>query len=56
MAKLILLDHIRLCGGSKESFPKMKLKSLLDSLSREIFDSTMKSQFQKAMSERIRGL
>ncbi len=56
MAKLILLDHIRLCGGSKESFPKKKLKSLLDSLSREIFDSTMKSQFQKAMSERIRGL
>ena len=56
MAHIVLTEHIRSMGVSFERFPHDKLGSLIDSVSREIFDVSIRESFRKSMSAKIRGL
>lgn len=56
MAKIVLRDQINTLCESLERFPDTKLEILLDSVSREILDESMRGQFRHAMLEQIRAL
>jgi len=56
MASVVLAEHIKLLGASMERFPRDKIGGLIDSVSREIFDESIRARFRQNMSERIRGL
>ena len=45
IASLIVRDHVRALGESMEKFPKMRLTTLLESLSKEIPDDKLKLDF-----------
>jgi type II secretory pathway predicted ATPase ExeA len=56
MAHIVLSDHIKMAGESFDRFPRDKISGLIDSVSREIFDETIRERFRRQMSERIRAL
>jgi general secretion pathway protein A len=56
MARIVLRDQIKNLGESSESFHLVKLDGLLESLSREILDETMRAQFRQHMIRQIRTL
>ena len=56
MAHIVLSEHIKLIGESFDRFPRDKIDGLVDSVSREIFDESIREHFRRNMSERIKGL
>jgi general secretion pathway protein A len=56
MAHIVLRDQIRAIGESPDRFPNTKLEMIIDSVSGEILDETMRQQFRKRVDEHIRSL
>ena len=56
MSKIVLRDQIKTLGESSERFPHSKVDMLLESVSREILDEGMRTQFRHQMLEQIRTL
>jgi general secretion pathway protein A len=54
MASIVLQDHIRRGGYSKEAFPKEKLEKLVETVSEEIVDPYMRREFRKTVDHRMR--
>ena len=53
MAHLVIRDQISALGESRDSFPQVKLKELIEMVSREILNETMKTHFQEMMLQEI---
>ena len=56
MARIVLAEHIKHAGVSAARFPRDKIAGLVDSVSREIFDESIRNQFRQHMSERMKRL
>jgi type II secretory pathway predicted ATPase ExeA len=56
MAKLIIDDQITDLGESRDSFPQSKLAELIERVSREIFNGTMRARFLDKMAQAISTL
>jgi type II secretory pathway predicted ATPase ExeA len=56
MAHIVLADHTKLLGHALDRFPREKIGGLIESVSREIFDETIRERFRHSMSERVKGL
>jgi general secretion pathway protein A len=56
MAPLVMTEHIRSLGTSSDHFPFDKITSLIDSVSREIFNESNRDRFRQSMSDKIRGI
>lgn len=56
MAKLIVCDQISYLGESRDSFPQKKLAELIERVSREIFNETMRGRFQQTMARAVSSL
>ena len=54
MASIILQDHIRRGGYSKEAFPREKLNTLVETISEEIVNPYMRQEFRKKVDDRMR--
>jgi hypothetical protein len=54
MASIVLQDHVRRGGHSKEAFPKEKLDHLVESISEEIVNPYMRQEFRKKVDDRMR--
>ena len=54
MAALVLRDQAKSLGESLNEFPQGKVRTLLDAVSQEICDETMKRIFQRVASDRMR--
>jgi general secretion pathway protein A len=55
MAQIVLLEHVKLLGQSLEYFPREKVAGLIESVSREIFDDSIREKFRRSMSQRVKG-
>lgn len=53
MADLVLREQISALGESRDAFPEVKLGRLIDSLSGEILNESMRARFQDAMQREI---
>ena len=56
MAHLVLRDQIAALGESQDAFPQLKLKHLIDLISREILNETMRERFQHMMFQEMDAL
>ena len=56
MAKLIIDDQIADLGESRDSFPQKKLGDLIERVSREIFNDTMRALFLDKMAQAVSAL
>ncbi|HKX49632.1 MAG TPA: hypothetical protein VJQ48_04300, partial [Candidatus Binatia bacterium] len=56
MAKLIIDDQIADLGESRDSFPQRKLAELIERVSREIFNDTMRARFLDKMEQAVSAL
>lgn len=55
MAQIVLIEHAKLVGQSLEHFPREKLGGLIESVSREIFDDSVREKFRRTMAEALKG-
>ena len=53
MADIVLRAHISALGESRDAFPQVKLGRLIESVSREILNETMRARFQDAVHREI---
>ena len=53
MAHLVLRDQISALGESRDAFPQIKLKELIELVSREILNEAMRAHFQDMMHQEI---
>jgi hypothetical protein len=56
MASVIIRDRIALLGESPESFPKSRLKELIELICAEILNQELKENFRQAISSEVRFL
>ena len=56
MANLIIDDQIADLGESRDCFPQSKLVELIDRVSREIFNGTMRARFLDKMAQAVSAL
>jgi type II secretory pathway predicted ATPase ExeA len=56
MAKLIIDDQIADLGESRDSFPQKKLAEVIERVSREIFNDTMRARFLDKMEQAVSAL
>ena len=56
MAHLVLRDQISALGESRDAFPQIKLSDLIEVVSREILNETMRARFQDMMFQEIDAL
>jgi hypothetical protein len=56
MAHLVLRNQIASLGESQDAFPQIKLRQLIDLVSREILNETMRASFQNMMFEEMESL
>ncbi|MPZ76788.1 MAG: AAA family ATPase [Deltaproteobacteria bacterium] len=56
MASVVLKDRVASLGESLDRFPKSKISNLIEALSHEILDTSMKQTFQQLAQERISTL
>jgi type II secretory pathway predicted ATPase ExeA len=56
MAHIVLSEHLKHLGVSLDRFPREKIGGLIDSVSREIFDESIKERFRQSMFEGIKAL
>jgi|ERR1044071_568925 type II secretory pathway predicted ATPase ExeA len=50
MAQIVLAEHVKLLGQSLDHFPREKVAGLIESVSREIFDDSIRERFRRSMS------
>ena len=55
MAHIVLSEHVKLLGGSIDQFERNKIELLIDSVSREIFDQSIRAHFRQNMSTKLRS-
>jgi len=55
MAQIVLAEHVKLLGQSLDHFPKEKIAGLIESVSREIFDDSIRERFRRSMSRGTKG-
>lgn len=55
MASLIVRDHVRTLGESMEQFPQKRLSELLESLSKEISDNKLRTDFRERFGDKTLG-
>ncbi len=53
MASIVLKDRVASLGESLDRFPEEKLKGLIELVSDEILDPSMRQDFQKLVQERL---
>jgi len=56
MAHIVLSEHIKLLGGSFDQFGRDKIDLLIDSVSREIFDQSIRAHFRENMSAKLNAV
>ncbi|HYA30267.1 MAG TPA: AAA family ATPase [Acidobacteriota bacterium] len=56
MAPIVLSEQVKRFGASMDGFPRDKIVNLIESVSKEIFDESIRDQFRKGMSDGIRTL
>jgi hypothetical protein len=56
MGRVVLSEQIQSLGGSPDRFPREKLGELIESVSREIFDESIRETFCRNMSVGARAL
>jgi general secretion pathway protein A len=56
MAHLVLRDQIAALGESQAAFPRIKLRQLVELVSREILNETMRDRFQNMMFQEMEAL
>jgi hypothetical protein len=56
MAPLVLRDQFAALGESPQAFPQPKLAQLIELVSREILNETMRLRFQDMMAQEIEAL
>jgi len=56
MAHIVLSEHVKLLGGSFDHFERSKIELLIDSVSREIFDQSIRANFRHNMSAKLRAI
>jgi general secretion pathway protein A len=56
MAHLVLRDQVAALGESRDAFPEIKVRELIDLVSQEILNETMRARFQDMMFEEIDAL
>jgi type II secretory pathway predicted ATPase ExeA len=56
MAQIVLSEHVRLLGAASDRFPREKIGSLIESVSKEIFDESIRERFRQSMSEGMKRL
>src|SRR5262249_15042578 len=56
MAHIVLSEHVKLLGESFDHFERNKIELLIDSVSREIFDQSIRSHFRQNMSAKLRAI
>jgi type II secretory pathway predicted ATPase ExeA len=56
MARVVLSEHVKLFGASADRFPLDKIGTLIDSVSREIFNESIRERFRRAMFEGIKRI
>jgi type II secretory pathway predicted ATPase ExeA len=54
MAQIVLSEHVRLLGATLDRFPREKVGTLIESVSREIFDESIRERFRQNMSEWVK--
>ena len=55
MAQIVLVEHVKLLGQSLDHFPREKVAGLIESVSREIFDDSIRAKFRRSMSQGMKG-
>jgi general secretion pathway protein A len=56
MAQLVIRDQISALGESRDAFPQKRIGDLIELVSREILNETMRSRFHKMMFQEIDAL
>jgi type II secretory pathway predicted ATPase ExeA len=56
MAQLVIRDQIVMLGESHAAFPQLRIGELIELVSREILNETMRTRFQKMMFQEIDAL
>ena len=54
MATVVVRDCVKHLGGSLDEFPREKFAILIDAVSQEILDESMRRMFQRSVPERLR--
>jgi hypothetical protein len=53
MAQRVLREQISALGESRDAFPQMKLRELVELVSREILNETMRARFENTIFQEI---
>jgi len=56
MGQIIFSEQLKLLGVSMDHLPREKVAGLIESVSHEIFDDSIRDQFRKGMSDEIKAL
>ena len=56
MGQIIFAEQLKLLGVSMDHVPREKVAGLIESVSKEIFDDSIRDQFRKGMSDGIKAL
>ncbi len=56
MGQIIFAEQLKLLGVSMDHVPREKVAGLIESVSEEIFDESIRDQFRKGMSDEIKAL
>ena len=56
MGQIIFAEQLKLLGVSMEHVPREKVAGLIESVSQEIFDDSIRDQFRKGMSDGVKAL
>lgn len=56
MGKIVLSEQVKCLGASMDRFPRDRILNLIDSVSQEIFDESMRNRFRRGMSDGVRTL
>jgi hypothetical protein len=56
MGKIVLSEQVKCLGASMDRYPRDRILNLIDSVSQEIFDESMRNRFRRGMSDGVRTL
>jgi hypothetical protein len=56
MAPVIVWDHIRLLGESRDGFPRSRFKELVENVCKEVLNDKLRQGFRTAMDQGLRSL
>jgi general secretion pathway protein A len=56
MAHIVLAEHVKLLGESLDHFAHGKIEQLIESVSREIFDQSIRARFRESVAARLNEL